>query len=148
MAPVTQLASHPWPNGAPTLLLQLGPSPAASVDALAARLGFVPDAWDHGSAGPGRGAAFRLPSGLVVSLEYYDREVDDGDEAPGPDVWVDVGDVAERGVAALVTDVLATFGLAPADAAEVAPPHYQRWAAAVLVARREGQLPPVPDDFA
>lgn len=97
--------SHEWLSPE-TPLCEL----SVSVAELAAKVGIALHSWEEDGLGAFTGFACHLPSGpfaLVQESEHAVKSLG----AQGPAVLVEASELALHGVAALVTEVLASFGL-------------------------------------
>ena len=83
---------------------------AIRVDDLADRLGLEIRTWNEDGLGPARGMVCRLPSGRLVALRELTYAVEYHGQR-GPDVIVAGDDLVALGADALVSEILAAFGL-------------------------------------
>jgi hypothetical protein len=117
------LASYTWPTDAfPLATLNV------RVDELAAPLGLPVLTWQENGLGAARGFGCRLPSGRVFLLRQLEDSVHHAN-ARGLYVFVDAGEVGDRGIESMLMEVLAGLQLSRSQVSWLTEPAAQQSAA-------------------
>ncbi|GLH77402.1 hypothetical protein SSBR45G_23100 [Bradyrhizobium sp. SSBR45G] len=92
---------------------------------LAASHGWTVETWDEDGLGEASGVILRLASGRTIFLLEL-RHLIEHHREKGPTVYIDGSELALRGVAVLLAEILTTLGLTQQDAEWFAPAESQQ----------------------